>query len=279
MILDPIADKILTGGALVSLSILGELPWWVTVLILVREFGITALRLATLRSRVIPASWGGKWKTVLQAVAITLFLLAPWRLPRRVGRVGLLDRHGRRDRAHAGDRRRLPHPRLAPQPRRERRPLRPRRSTCSSSASLTIAVAESLTGGLLVAELIRTPGASATVLGGIVAYDTELKHTLLGVDAGLLAEHGAVHPEVARQMAVGVRASARRRGAGGATSGFATTGVAGPDPQDGIEAGTVFLGFAVGDRVEAIPLTLTGGRAAIRRRLGLRITPAPRSDS
>jgi CDP-diacylglycerol--glycerol-3-phosphate 3-phosphatidyltransferase len=79
VILDPIADKILTGGALVSLSILGELWWWVTIVILVREFGVTALRFAVLRSRVIPASWGGKWKTVLQAVAITLFLVAPWR--------------------------------------------------------------------------------------------------------------------------------------------------------------------------------------------------------
>lgn len=79
VILDPIADKILTGGALVSLSILGELWWWVTIVILVREFGVTALRFAVLRRKVIPASWGGKWKTVLQAVAITLFLLAPWR--------------------------------------------------------------------------------------------------------------------------------------------------------------------------------------------------------
>jgi CDP-diacylglycerol--glycerol-3-phosphate 3-phosphatidyltransferase len=79
VILDPIADKILTGGALVSLSILGELWWWVTIVVLIREFGVTALRFAVLRSRVIPASWGGKWKTVLQAIAITLFLLAPWR--------------------------------------------------------------------------------------------------------------------------------------------------------------------------------------------------------
>lgn len=73
-ILDPIADKVLIGGALVSLSILGELPWWVTAVILVRELGITAFRFAVLRSRVIPASGGGKLKTVLQAVAISFFL-------------------------------------------------------------------------------------------------------------------------------------------------------------------------------------------------------------
>lgn len=77
-ILDPIADKLLTGGALVCLSILGELAWWVTGLILVREFGITAYRMAVLRNRVIPASRGGKLKTVLQAVAIGLFLTPLW---------------------------------------------------------------------------------------------------------------------------------------------------------------------------------------------------------
>ncbi|MBH0055294.1 MULTISPECIES: CDP-diacylglycerol--glycerol-3-phosphate 3-phosphatidyltransferase [unclassified Salinibacterium] len=84
IILDPIADKILTGGALVALSILGELPWWITILILVREFGITIYRFAVLSKVVVPASRGGKLKTVLQAVAISLFLvplftvLGPW---------------------------------------------------------------------------------------------------------------------------------------------------------------------------------------------------------
>ncbi len=75
-ILDPIADKVLTGGALVALSILAELPWWVTAVILVRELGITAFRMAVLRDRVIPASRGGKLKTVVQAVAIS-FALVP----------------------------------------------------------------------------------------------------------------------------------------------------------------------------------------------------------
>ncbi|MET3768419.1 CDP-diacylglycerol--glycerol-3-phosphate 3-phosphatidyltransferase [Marisediminicola sp. UYEF4] len=73
-ILDPIADKVLIGGALVGLSMLGELPWWVTIIILVRELGITAFRFAVLRTRVIPASSGGKLKTVLQSVAISLYL-------------------------------------------------------------------------------------------------------------------------------------------------------------------------------------------------------------
>jgi CDP-diacylglycerol---glycerol-3-phosphate 3-phosphatidyltransferase len=74
IILDPIADKLLIGGALVSLSILGDLWWWVTIVILVRELGITVFRFIVIRRRVIPASKGGKLKTVFQSVAISLFL-------------------------------------------------------------------------------------------------------------------------------------------------------------------------------------------------------------
>ncbi len=77
-ILDPIADKILTGGALVCLSILGELPWWVTIVILAREIGITVFRFVMLRDRVIPASRGGKLKTIAQSVSISLALLPFW---------------------------------------------------------------------------------------------------------------------------------------------------------------------------------------------------------
>ena len=82
-IADPIADKLLIGSALVMLSVLQELPWWVTILILVREWGITALRFFVIRYGVIPASRGGKLKTVVQTVAIFLYViplasLAPW---------------------------------------------------------------------------------------------------------------------------------------------------------------------------------------------------------
>ncbi len=72
---DPIADKTLIGSALIALSMLGDLPWWVTVVIMTRELGVTLLRLAVIRRGVIPASWGGKLKTVVQAVAIGLFVL------------------------------------------------------------------------------------------------------------------------------------------------------------------------------------------------------------
>lgn len=128
---------------------------------------------------------------------------------------------------------------------------------------LTIAVAESLTGGQLVAALIDVPGASATVVGGVVTYDTALKASVLGVSPSLLAARGAVDPEVARQMATGVRTVLAVEGRP-ADVGLATTGVAGPDAQDGQPVGTVFLGIAIGDRVESVALSLSGTRADIR---------------
>jgi len=129
---------------------------------------------------------------------------------------------------------------------------------------LTIAAAESLTGGLLTAELTSVPGASAVVLGGAVVYATELKHTLLGVDDALLAAEGPVHPEVARQLAAGVRERLAVDGRP-ADLGVATTGVAGPDPQGGRPVGTVYLGVASSEGSRAIALELSGDRDAIRR--------------
>jgi len=129
---------------------------------------------------------------------------------------------------------------------------------------LTIAVAESLTGGLLVAELIGVPGASATVFGAVVAYNTALKQSVLGVDADLLADQGPVHPEVACQMADRVRTSLAVNGVP-ADIGLSTTGVAGPGAQDGHSAGTVYLGFAIGEDVSSLRLELGGDRAAIRQ--------------
>lgn len=122
----------------------------------------------------------------------------------------------------------------------------------------TVATAESLTGGQVAATLVDVPGASRSVRGGVVAYATDLKGSVLGVDAGLLAEHGAVHPEVARQMAEGVR------GLLGADLGLATTGVAGPDPQDGFSPGTVHVAVAAPAGTVVRSLELTGDRPAIR---------------
>ena len=72
---DPIADKALTGAAFIGLSVLGDLPWWVSAVVLTREFGVTALRLVVIRHGIIPASRGGKAKTLLQGLALMLYLL------------------------------------------------------------------------------------------------------------------------------------------------------------------------------------------------------------
>lgn len=129
---------------------------------------------------------------------------------------------------------------------------------------LTLGIAESLTGGMLASELIAVPGASATVLGGIVAYATPLKRSLLGVDAALLAERGPVDPEVARQMADGVRRAVAVEGLA-ADVGISTTGIAGPDSPDGQPVGTVYIGVSTPDGTTALTLRLEGDRQAIRR--------------
>ncbi len=122
----------------------------------------------------------------------------------------------------------------------------------------TLAVAESLTGGALGAALTAAPGASETFRGGVVAYAGDVKAGLLGVPADLLARVGAVDPEVARRMALG----ARDRLA--ATYAVATTGVAGPGPQDGRPAGEVHLAVAGPRGCETRSLALPGDRAGVR---------------
>lgn len=131
---------------------------------------------------------------------------------------------------------------------------------------LHLAVAESLTGGLLAAEFVAVPGASRVFLGGVVAYHTGLKHSVLGVDASIINVHGAVHPDVAIQMAVRVREVLAVDGLP-AQVGVATTGVAGPDPQDGHPAGTVFIAVAIGGDARVVELALRGDRNEIRRQV------------
>jgi nicotinamide-nucleotide amidase len=128
---------------------------------------------------------------------------------------------------------------------------------------LPIAVAESLTAGLVAATLADVPGASHVLLGGITAYQTPLKHRLLGVDKALLEERGAVDPQVAEEMAL----AARERLAMGplvSVVGISTTGVAGPDWQDEQPPGTVFIGLAAESGVEHFAHHFGGGRQAIR---------------
>lgn len=127
-----------------------------------------------------------------------------------------------------------------------------------TDARRTLAVAESLTGGLVSSTLVGVPGASAVLRGAVVAYATGLKADLLGVDPALLDARGAVDPDVARQMASGVRDRL------GADVGLATTGVAGPTSQDGHPPGTVHVAVAWADGVVVRSHVLPGDRPQVR---------------
>lgn len=122
----------------------------------------------------------------------------------------------------------------------------------------SLAVAESLTGGLLASTIVDVPGASVSFRGGVVAYATDVKRSVLGVDGELLASRGAVDPAVAQAMAEGVRRMLR------ADVAIATTGVAGPDPQDGQPVGTVWIAVVTPESATAVPHRFDGDRSAIR---------------
>lgn len=128
-----------------------------------------------------------------------------------------------------------------------------------SARSETLAVAESLTGGLLAATIVDVPGASVVFRGGLIVYATDLKATLGGVDRDLLARRGPVDPDVAVELAEGARTRCA------ATWGLATTGVAGPTSQNGIAVGTVYIAVSGPGINLARKLLLHGGRSGIRR--------------
>ena len=127
-----------------------------------------------------------------------------------------------------------------------------------ADAGETLALAESLTGGLLCARLTDVPGASRVILGGVVAYSTRSKHEVLGVPNATLRDHGAVSAQTAAAMATAVAHLFSAR------IGVATTGVAGPDSQEGQDVGTVFLAIARGEQTHVVQLALEGTREQIR---------------
>ena len=123
---------------------------------------------------------------------------------------------------------------------------------------LTVATAESLTGGLVAAALTTVPGSSAVFRGGIVAYAPDIKASLLGVPAALLDAVGTVHPDVAKAMAAGARRSLS------AAVGVATTGVAGPDAAEGHPVGTVHIAVSTQAGTAHRELALPGDRDQVR---------------
>lgn len=129
----------------------------------------------------------------------------------------------------------------------------------------SLGVAESLTGGLVQAAIVAVPGASVVFRGGVTAYDTRVKHALLGVDAEVLRARGAVDPDVAVQMASGVRRAMTLEGVP-ADVGVATTGVAGPGPADGHPAGTVYVAVDADGETRVRGFAFDGDRAEVRAR-------------
>jgi nicotinamide-nucleotide amidase len=128
------------------------------------------------------------------------------------------------------------------------------------AAGMSLATVESLTGGRLAALITAVPGASTSYLGGFVTYATALKESLVGVPHAVVEEHGVVSAECARAMAIGCREAT------GATYALATTGVAGPDPQEDRPVGTVFVGIAGPDGVSVLSMELVGDRHQIQDR-------------
>lgn len=140
--------------------------------------------------------------------------------------------------------------------------------TRAAARGVTIAVAESLTGGLVAETLVRSPGASAVLRLGVVAYATEMKEQVLHVPAELLAERGAVDPDVAIAMARGVRELAALEDAP-CTIGLGTTGVAGPGAQDGHAPGEFHIGIEIettgGVDASATSHLVRGDREVVRK--------------
>jgi nicotinamide-nucleotide amidase len=125
--------------------------------------------------------------------------------------------------------------------------------------SLTVATAESLTAGMVAANLANTPGASGMLQGGVIAYQNSVKANILGVPTDLLAAVGSVDGGVARAMAMGAMRACL------ADVGISTTGVAGPEPHDGKAVGTVFVGVATLRGSNAFEFTFSGDRQSIRQ--------------
>lgn len=123
----------------------------------------------------------------------------------------------------------------------------------------TLATAESLTGGQVAARVTGVPGSSAVYAGGVVSYMTEVKVSVLGVAPATVEEHGVVSAQCAREMADGVRRLL------GTTYAVSTTGVAGPDRQEGKPVGTVFVGLAGPGGVESLAFNFEGDRATIQQ--------------
>jgi CDP-diacylglycerol--glycerol-3-phosphate 3-phosphatidyltransferase len=269
--LDPLADKLFILSVLIVLVQEGELAAWIVVVIFGREMLITVLRsLSASQGQVIAATPFGKTKTVLQVVAVLLLILQrPYPLLSLPANVVVLlaviftvtsglDYLWRFRSVFA----RVPLPTGGGAPGAESPvdPLVRRLHERLRGGDLTLAVAESCTGGMLAAAITDQPGSSAYFKGGIVAYSNEIKERLLGVPRELLQRHGAVSAEVAQAMAEGARRVLD------ADLAVSITGIAGPEA-DGTEkpVGLTHVWLAAAGGSDGRRFVFPGDRWANRR--------------
>ena len=268
--LDPLADKLFVLAVLIVLVQEGLVAAWVVVVIFSRELIITILRsVGASQGRVIAAAPLGKTKTVTQMAAVTLLILQRpypalvpladiavaiavvftlgsgvdylWRFRYLIGPFDTS-----RARMASGG---APEPSLAADLAEAVRPAR-----------LTVAVAESSTGGLIGSMITDQPGSSAYFAGGVIAYSNEVKVKQLGVSAELIERVGAVSREVAEAMAEGARERL------GTSLAVAVTGIAGPDTDGSAKpVGLTYIAVASEGRVLAHEFNFKGDRISNRR--------------
>lgn len=273
---DPLADKILVAAALLALCELGQLPSWVALVIICREFIISGLRmLAATKGVVIAASWYGKAKTVTTIIAILMFIIknSVWMLYQEHSFVvafylaswafmlvavaltiwsmidyfikasDLFKSNGKLDEELI-----LSAEHLASKVVRE-----------AAACGLKLSTAESCTGGLISGALTCVPGSSSVVEGGIVSYSNEVKKASLGVSADDLAAYGAVSEPVAKQMAAGSRSALK------SDIAVSVTGIAGPGGGSREKpVGTVWFGVSSKFSNHAEVCHFDGDRASVR---------------
>jgi nicotinamide-nucleotide amidase len=279
--LDPLADKLFVLSVLIVLVQEGLVAAWVVVVIFSRELIITILRsVGASQGRVIDAAPLGKTKTVMQMSAVTLLILQrpyPWLVPVADVAVGLamiftiwsgLDYIWRfRYLLGPFDSSQLPG-RIGPsggapepgEPAAAETDAGRELGEALRRARLTIAVAESCTGGLVGSLITDEPGSSAYFLGGVIAYSDEVKRSQLGVSAALLERVGAVSSEVAKAMAEGARSRF------GAALAVSVTGISGPGGAGQYKpVGLTYIGIASARGTIAREYRFAGDRPANRR--------------
>lgn len=287
---DPLADKILVAAALLALTELSVLPSWIALVILTREFIVSGLRMiAASEGAVIAASWYGKAKTVTQIIAIVLFLVkdvclhvtspeSPWYILAWLFMivavvltiVSMVDYFVKcmpmLHIGHASDQvadvlvddDAVDDDTVDDDVLNE---LAAKVVGACVDAKVSVATAESLTGGMISEHLTAIPGSSAVVKGGVVSYTFDVKEHVLGVSGEVLASEGAVCSTVAEQMAKGSKAAT------GADYVVAVTGIAGPGGEEpGKPVGTVWMGIATPEGVSAHECHFKGDREEVRRR-------------